>query len=315
MSASVYRPEHGCTTAHGRGVLPECLSLRLHDSEQAGRWADQDRDGFGGLDLLIAWAVKTGGRLIDCTTGTPARFATSKTPDLYGVPGGASIPSSLTVLEDHAYAKGRYANGRSKLNPTGIHVVRLAETLNEYKHGFLQGSTADALRWHLAVRAGWKRADKTVTILAPSVLGDQPDDLAEFLLEPDGEGGRGGDWCDGAAIHWYGATMQTLPGQLDALRNIAAKCGFPNLKFAGTERTASAGPDDWLQTNLYLASQPDVIADVYYSHDGRADLIMPMRESPALQEHFSQACGYAGKTVRVDGKDFRVSGKKLQQFM
>lgn len=139
--------------------------------------------------------------------------------------------------------------------------------------------------------------DPTATILTPSA---RDDDTAyfvrDFLSGSDGNGGKGGDWVDGIAFHFYGYNSPwTWKYTCDVYRAFAAQAGYPNLPLYVTESGMLVHVDDTpqvIERRILVFAAVGVKALIFYAVDSNENALND------TQERFNVAAkAVSGKTI------------------
>lgn len=148
-----------------------------------------------------------------------------------------------------------------------------------------------------AVTTAIRAVDATAVVLTPSA---RDDDTAyfvgNFLALSDGAGGKGGDWVDGIAFHFYGLDQGwTYKYTCDVYRANAVNAGYPSLPLYITENgmlRETEGTGHLLQRRMLTFAALGVKSFIAYATDSN--------ENPlgAYSEEWNEAAAaIAGKTI------------------
>lgn len=198
---------------------------------------------------VFAAAAKAAGKKVLFTLGVPAAFVIDRA-DL----GGGHFGAKSAMCPTGATELGKYATGcvamLNRLRVThGFAGADVAiELWNEIEGpGNLHPSELGALPAMAKHVVPLLRAELPgVTILTPSARDDDTAHLVgNFLAGSDGAGGKGGDWVDGIAWHFYGLNQPwTYKYTMDVYRQNAINAGYPSLPIYVTESGMLSATDN-----------------------------------------------------------------------
>jgi hypothetical protein len=183
---------------------------------------------------------RAGRQLIYTLYGTP-RWCTSRPAlaDPYHQPGGDSKPRDLACAGKFVEALVKRYNGG------GVRKIANLEIWNEPNFAGLKywrDSAADLAALGRTVYRAAKRADPGIRILWPSFVEwyEGPavwKDNLEYGAASDGAGGKGVDWADAFAFHFYGYTtgLDDLMDTQESVRMTLAALGRPQWQAFNTE--------------------------------------------------------------------------------
>lgn len=189
---------------------------------------------------IFASGVKAAGKKMLFTGGVPAAYMIDRA-DLGGGhfgPKSAMCPTGTTELGKYSAVFVAALNRlRTVHGFVGSEIV--IELWNEIEGpGNLHPSELPALPAMAKYVVPLLRAEMPgITVLTPSARDDDTAYLVgNFLAGSDGAGGKGGDWVDGMAWHYYGINQPwTYKVTADAYRQNAINAGYPNLPQYVTE--------------------------------------------------------------------------------
>ena len=149
------------------------------------------------------FTANAGKKVMFCL-GIPADWMITRAAIGGATYGGKSnmVPTGATELANYlGCVTAMVERARDEHSQTGL----VWELWNEFDDAALMGEGISAFVAHAkATYQAIKAADPTAVVLSPSIT--QPSQtalLTQFFSTSDGAGGYGGDWCDGAAFHYY----------------------------------------------------------------------------------------------------------------
>lgn len=148
-----------------------------------------------------------------------------------------------------------------------------------------------------AVTTAIKAVDATAIVLAPSARDDDTAYLVKnFLALSDGAGGKGGDWVDGVAFHFYGLNQPwTYKYTCDVYNKGSFDAGYAGLPLYITETgmlypTANSGVV--LQRRMLVFAAMGCKSFIAYGIDSNENPL-----NPYAAEWNAAAAAIAGKTI------------------
>jgi hypothetical protein len=233
-------------------------AARSHDYGGASWNSVNAMPGVYDWSRLDAWvkAHSEAGRTLTYTLfGTPAWAAGPDAPsDPYGKPGGSSPPRNLEDLQTFIHTLVSRYNGKGR---RGIHFIEIWNEphFQEYPGPqFWAGSASQLAQMGRIVCQAAKRVDPQIRVLSPGFTGDlagnldvrspsikdvRKSSIYQHMTASDGNGGVGGQWCDGVAFHVYNAPFSGpnigFMAEIERLRTLLRLLKLEQLPLIDTE--------------------------------------------------------------------------------
>jgi hypothetical protein len=296
-----------------------------------------DRFDWSVLDRWVDTHASAGRDLMYTVYGTPAWVSSRpQRPDPYGLKGGASRPVDPSMLARFVQALVLRYNGQGRRR------IRYIEAWNEpdFPSDYWLDGPSDLALLTRTVHQAAKAADSGITVVWPGFVNwiDAKERVPRvhvlyrrFAEAPDGAGGRGGDWGDAIAFHYY-ATRADLAQFVDHQDSILATrkaLGAENRPILLTEIGFDATVGDRIatQTKVALIRRWIALSAAYgngfiglYSYESPTHLADPHRDPQTALAIDEMGQRLAGRELRraavlsdasvwieyVDGQTLRV---------
>ena len=224
-------PNGGSTAPTLRFGTVRSLNYDPRDNARGVHWCGiHTRADIFDWSILDGWVdthVQAERDLIYTVYGTPTWVSSRPDrPDPYGLKGGNSRPTDLGMLDRFVRALVARYNGQGRRR------IRYIEAWNEpdFPSDYWLDAPTDLAQLTRTVHQAAKAVDPGITVVWPGFVNwiDQKEKVPRvhalyrrFAEASDGQGGRGADWGDAIAFHYY-ATRPDLRQFIDHQDSIVA---------------------------------------------------------------------------------------------